>query len=244
MVSDLHLADEAPSLTRFCLDWIDRTVQEHLPSHLWILGDLFDAWVGDDHLHESNAAQQVAQALTRYAHEGLKVGLMHGNRDFLLGAGFAQACGASLLPDEWAGRLPDGTSALICHGDALCLDDTDYLQFRTLTRDPEWQASFLAQPLEQRLATARQIRSESDSAKATKPIEIMDLRISAAIERLQACQSELLIHGHTHRPGHSRLDQTFWRWVLPDWAVSDGPRGGGLLLTQSGIHSLGVSAPR
>jgi len=245
VLSDLHLADEAPALTDFALGWLTQAVDRHVPSHIWVLGDLFDAWVGDDQIGLSATAQRVAGALEGAHQKGVSIGLMRGNRDFLLGADFAQACAGSLLVDEWVGLLPDGTPTLICHGDGLCLDDTEYLAFREQTRAPEWQQAFLGQPLEQRLAVARQIRAQSETAKATKPSEFMDIRPSAAVDRLKAMGCTQLIHGHTHRPGHSALGHDFQRWVLPDWEApaptKDHRRGGGLLLTQKGVQVLGVS---
>lgn len=244
MISDLHLADETPSLTDFALEWLNRAIYSHAPSHIWVLGDLFDAWVGDDQISLSETAQRVAHTLRDAQETGIQIGLMRGNRDFLLGATYAQACGASLLPDEWVGPLPDGTPTVVCHGDSLCLDDTEYLAFREQTRAPEWQQAFLAQTLEQRLSVARQIRAQSEAAKAGKSMEIMDIRLSAAVERLKAMGCSQLIHGHTHRPGHSPLGGDLQRWVLPDWMAPgsghDRSRGGGLLLSQSGIQALGV----
>lgn len=244
LVSDLHLADETPSLTELALGWLEQATQAHGITHLWILGDLFDAWVGDDQLGCSPAAQQASGCLRALAGRGLTLGLMQGNRDFLLGEDFAHACSAELLAESWSGALPDQRIALICHGDSLCLDDLDYMRFRAQTRAPAWQQDFLAQPLAQRLATARQMRTQSETHKAGKSPEIMDIRPSAAEALLRERHSRLLIHGHTHRPGESRLGETSCRWVLTDWHW--GPRqsdcrGGGLLLTAAGIQSLGLS---
>ncbi|MEY2776667.1 MAG: UDP-2,3-diacylglucosamine hydrolase [Pseudomonadota bacterium] len=245
LVSDLHLSDETPDLTQLALDWIQDQSSRLELSALWVLGDLFDAWVGDDQLSLSPCAQQVAEGLHRLSGSGIQVALMQGNRDFLLGASFAEACGASLLPEVWTGALPDGQRAVVCHGDGLCLDDRDYMQFREQTRDAQWQHRFLAMPLDQRLQTARQIRAKSESEKASKSMEIMDIRASAAIQLLERHKSALLIHGHTHRPGSSPLGPYHTRWVLTDWHWApslDARRGGGLLLTQAGPQSLGLSA--
>jgi len=245
LVSDLHLADEAGALTEFALEWILEQARQQRVSHLWILGDLFDAWVGDDQLAHSRCAEQVAAALRTLAPDGVQTALMVGNRDFLIGSAFVQACQAQLLSEIWSGRLPDGRAAVICHGDQLCLDDADYLRFRTQTRAPEWQQSFLAQPIDTRLAQARQMREMSESHKAGTPLEMMDIRPAAAEQLVREHGAGLLIHGHTHRPGCSPLGHNLERWVLPDWhftARASERRGGGLLIGQQGIQSLGLTA--
>lgn len=246
LASDLHLSDETPALTDWALDWLRQACLGHGVRHLWLLGDLFDAWVGDDQVQQSPCAQAVAQTLRGLSEQGIQVGLMRGNRDFLLGQDFAQACGAESLPDEWAGPLPDGIQTLVCHGDALCLDDTDYMQFRNMTRQAGWQSAFLGQTLAVRLAAAQQLRAESESAKSGKSMAIMDIRPSAAQDLLRSLGCERLIHGHTHRPGQSPLGERALRWVLPDWAPAtpeQPARGGGLLVHSGGVEVLGASAP-
>lgn len=185
---------------------------------LYILGDLFDAWVGDDDLSGAWAGA-LAQALRRVSDSGVEICVMHGNRDFLLGERFAAAAGARLLPDPYRIDL-HGIPTLLSHGDALCTDDLDYQRFRALIRSPDWVRAFLAKPLAERHALATHLREQSETAKRGKSMISMDADIEAihAVCREQDCSR--LIHGHTHRPGRHdfRLEgRACERWVLPDW---------------------------
>jgi UDP-2,3-diacylglucosamine hydrolase len=159
---------------------------------------------------------------------------MHGNRDFLLGEAFTHATGASLLPEQAVANLY-GRPTLLLHGDVLCTDDLDYQQFRRLVRDPGWQARFLARPLPERLALARQLRERSEQVKGDKRPEIMDANPTAVQNAFRQHGVARMIHGHTHRPAHHRLtvdDRACERWVLPDWYDT----GGYLICSDAGCR--------
>jgi UDP-2,3-diacylglucosamine hydrolase len=215
-ISDLHLTDTQPAT----LDRFVRFTHEVATAHreLVILGDLFEYWAGDDDL-DAGVGRVVADALRELAERGVTVFLMHGNRDLLLGRGFAQATGATLIADPTLAELTDG-AALLAHGDAYCTRDAEYLRFRATVRDPEWQRGFLAQPLEQRRDFIGHARAASESGKKTKPMEIMDVTPAAIDAALRSAGITRMIHGHTHRPATHRwaLDgRAAERWVLPDW---------------------------
>lgn len=231
-ISDLHLAEERPETTaRF-----ERFLTSEAPGAdaLYILGDLFEAWVGDDGLalpFNAHVAGRL-QALSL----GVPVFFMQGNRDFLAAAGFLAATGAQAIGDPTVVDLY-GQRALLMHGDTLCTDDTAYQAFRAQTRDPRWQAAALAQPLAKRLAMAQSLREGSTAAKSGKSEAIMDVAPSAVEAALHAAGCRLLIHGHTHRPArheHNLKGTPCVRWVLPDWYGE----GGALEVTPTGIRAL------
>ena len=228
-ISDLHLTAERPAANaRFF-----RFLSEVAPAAeaLYILGDFFEAWVGDDALADPFHAQ-VAAALHRLVSRGVRLYVMHGNRDFLMGEAFTRATGASLLTEPCVVYLY-GRPTLLLHGDVLCTDDHDYQQFRRLVRDPDWQAGFLARPLAERVALARELRSRSEQVKADKRPEIMDANPEAVLDAFRQHGVRRMIHGHTHRPAHHRLmvdDRACERWVLPDWYDS----GGYLVCSEAG----------
>lgn len=231
-ISDLHLAEERPDTTgRF-----ERFLATEAPGAdaLYILGDLFEAWVGDDGLTLPFNAR-VAEQL-RALSPGVPVCFMQGNRDFLAAQGFLAATGAKAIDDPTVIDLY-GERALLMHGDTLCTDDTAYQAFRAQTRDPRWQAAALAQPLAQRLAIAKGMREGSAAAKAGKSEAIMDVAPSAVEAAFRNSGCRLLIHGHTHRPARHELDvdgARCVRWVLPDWYGE----GGALEATPEGIRVL------
>ncbi|MHB1675943.1 MAG: UDP-2,3-diacylglucosamine diphosphatase [Sulfuriferula sp.] len=223
LVADLHLCDSRPQTSRLFLDFLAHTAI-HAES-LYILGDLFEYWLGDDTLHLT-LNQRIAEALSVLADKGTAIYFMHGNRDFLVAEQFARTCRATLLADPKLVNL-HGTSSLLMHGDTLCTDDADYLTFRKQVRDPDWQNQFLAQPLSARAAIARQARSQSESAKQGKTAAIMDVSNEAVATVLRQFRFPRLIHGHTHRPALHTMtieDHVCERWVLPDWF-----NGGGFL---------------
>lgn len=190
---------------------------------LYILGDLFDAWVGDDDLAEPLHAE-VTQALARLSGSGVRVHLLHGNRDFLIGPAFAQAAGLQLLPDPTLIDLY-GTPTLLTHGDTLCSDDAAYLAFRDQVRAPAWHSAFLAQPLAERKALAAQWRARSEQEKQSKSEAIMDANPDAVADTLRRHGYPRLIHGHTHRPArheHQVDGRLCERWVLPAWDAAGG----------------------
>jgi len=214
-VADLHLTDERPVATgRFF-----RFLQEELAGAdaLYILGDLFDAWVGDD--HDTQVAHDTARQLKSLVEAGTPVYFMHGNRDFMLAARYAAQCGMTLLADPARIDLY-GVPTLLMHGDTLCTDDTAYQTFRRRMRHPLTLALLRRLPLALRHRLARQARAGSEAAKAGKPAEIMDVNAEDVVRVLRAQQVGRLIHGHTHRPArhvHAVGGQDCERWVVPDW---------------------------
>jgi UDP-2,3-diacylglucosamine hydrolase len=215
-VSDLHLSAERPHITDQFLDFAGRVAPG--ADALYILGDLFEYWLGDDDVTEPlNAA--VTVTLKGLVTRGVAVKLMHGNRDLLIGSGFAGRCGAELIPDPTVIDLY-GTRTLLMHGDTLCTDDLPYQAFRRYARDPGNQAKFLAQPLAARREQMLGLRSRSEQAKQSKDAEIMDVSISTVEHTLREHGYPRLVHGHTHRPArhvHVVDGNTCERWVLNDW---------------------------
>lgn len=215
-ISDLHLDATRPACTRLFCDFLDGEARNAVA--LYILGDLFEAWVGDD--DPSETAAVVADRLTALTACGVPVFFMHGNRDFLVGEAFAARTGITLLHDPFRMHL-HGRSLLLMHGDTLCTDDIAYQQFRAQTRDPAWQAAFLAQPLAARLAFAEQARAASQARQgelrdAGTMDAITDVSPVAVAETFAAHDVDVLIHGHTHRPAiHHDGGRT--RVVLGDW---------------------------
>lgn len=215
-ISDLHLsADHPHSAAEF-----DRFIATLAPQAeaLYILGDLFEYWAGDDHRHDAFHAHIIA-ALHDLANHGIKIYLMHGNRDLLIGDELAQAAGATLLADP---SLLDlyGTPTLLSHGDQLCTDDVEYQQFRAQVHNPEIQRKFLAQPLAARKAHIEDLRRQSSTAKQGKDSMIMDVNDDAVDALLREHDYPRLIHGHTHRPKrhvHIVDGHICERWVLSDW---------------------------
>ncbi len=220
-ISDLHLTAERPAATALFY----RFLVEIAPAAqaLYILGDLFEAWVGDDALQDPFHAR-VAAGLRTISEGGVALYLMHGNRDFLLGEEFCRATGASLLAEPHVAVLHD-RATLLLHGDVLCTDDVEYQKFRYLVRDPAWQAGFLGRPLAERQAMARELRARSEQGKMGKPAEIMDANGDAVAEAFRRYGVDCMIHGHTHRPARHRLlvdGRPCERWVLPDWYDTGG----------------------
>ena len=223
-ISDLHLTPERPrTLARFL-----RFMREDVSAHpeLVILGDLFDFWIGDD---AGAAAAPVVAALASASRSGQRVLVMHGNRDLLLGPDFARTTGTTLLADPITVDI-GGSPTLLAHGDAWCTRDVAYQQFRAMVRQPDFQRSFLAKPVPERIAVARSARMQSETEKAVKAIDIMDVTPDAIVAALDAAGVSRLIHGHTHRPGVHAIEingRRAERWVLPDWDCdSTEPRGG------------------
>ncbi|WP_112487467.1 UDP-2,3-diacylglucosamine diphosphatase [Thiomonas sp. X19] len=237
-VSDLHLGPEAPVTTAGFLRWLRG--EALAADALFILGDLFEAWVGDDLLDAAppDAHHQVCAALAAYAASGHAVRVMHGNRDFLLQQGFARRCGAPLLPDPCVLVLA-GQRILLTHGDALCISDAPYLQWRALCRSADWQARFLAQPLQARIEQAATMRAQSRAAQSRMDTW-SDADPAEAARWLQAANSTWMIHGHTHRP-REHWDHGQLRQVLSDWDL-DAPAGGAAHRAQAlWLHAGGTT---
>ena len=185
---------------------------------LYVLGDLFDQWVGDDQLREPMAAR-IAAALRGVADSGVPVGIIVGNRDFLMGRRFAEAAGATLLPEQIVVDVA-GTPTLLMHGDELCTSDVAYQRFRRISHDRRWQLSFLALPYGLRRGFANWLRRKSREATAVKPEDILDVESSAVDTAFRKANVARIVHGHTHRPAHHRLvvdGRACERHVLADW---------------------------
>ena len=214
-VSDLHLDPSRPGITRLFLDLLAGEARH--AQALYILGDLFEAWVGDD--EAGDPATPVCEAIGALVRSGVPVFLMRGNRDLLYGPGIAGRSGATLLPDPCVIALFD-EPVLLMHGDLLCTDDTAYQAFRAQVRDPAWQAAFLAQPLDARRAFAAQARAASRAHQQGTMESIGDVVGDEVASTMARFGVRRLIHGHTHRPGVHVLDaggRTAVRIVLGDW---------------------------
>lgn len=235
-ISDLHLWLGRPrTVERFRL-CVERAVCE--ADALFILGDLFEYWAGDDDI-ASPAVVPVVAILRMASDAGLQIGFMHGNRDFLAGSGFARAAGVRLLGDPCALRV-GALRVIALHGDLLCTDDLDYQRFRAQVRDPAWQAAFLGKSLAERHAIIADLRARSEDRKSRAPQAIMDTNAQAVAAMFAAYDARLMIHGHTHRPARHETPAGV-RWVLPDWEFDAGPaRGGGLVVDAHGVASLAV----
>ncbi len=219
-ISDLHIGWDKPEITRKFLDFLaNRT---HKAADLYILGDLFDAWVGDDDF--SPPSRKIRQALTRLVSSGTRVFMMTGNRDFLLGRRFCEETGVTLLGDTAVIDL-FGTRTLLTHGDLLCTDDLPYQAFRIKSRSTEWQGNVLSKPLLLRLLAARWYRLRSYFHKRNKTQEIMDVNQSTVIDIMRKHRCHRLIHGHTHRPNIHDFEIDgipAQRFVLADWSSRQG----------------------
>lgn len=229
-ISDLHLEPQKPAITQAFLSFLEQRTQGI--DALYILGDLFEAWIGDD--YENEWLTQIKLALRQVSERGIALYFMHGNRDFLIGTGFAAETGCTLLQDPTRIDL-FGTPALLMHGDTLCTEDVAYLEFRAMVRNPAWQQGLLAKSIPERLAIAKNLREQSQSAVAGKTMHIMDVTEQEVERVLQSHQVPLLIHGHTHRPQIHNLQingQAAQRIVLGDWSThgwvlsfdQDGPK--------------------
>lgn len=214
-ISDLHLSDERPDITSQFLDFLASPAAS--AEELYILGDLFEAWIGDDAMPA--VAQAVAVKLKSLSEAGTKIFFLHGNRDFLLGQEFAAKAGFKLLDGPTVLDLY-GRSVLIAHGDEYCVDDHEYMAFRSLVRNPQWQAVFLAKPIAERVAIAKQARAASKTQTATKAADIMDVNPLAVDRALTEAGVQTLLHGHTHRPDVHHWEvggEPAQRIVLGDW---------------------------
>lgn len=232
-VSDLHLAHERPHINEVFFDFLRHTASR--AEALYILGDLFEYWIGDDDLDDPLNAG-VAQALGELAATGVSVFFLHGNRDFLIGRNFAGRSGAKLIEDPTLVELY-GTRTLLMHGDTLCTEDVEYQEFRATARDPKFQADFLAQPIAARRQRVGQLREINEQAKQAKTAEIMDVTPATVEQTLREFGYPRLIHGHTHRPArhvHVVDDRTCERWVLNDWYA----RGGYLRCDANGCTAV------
>lgn len=219
-ISDLHLSPRVPTVTARFLAFLQQARRE--AEALYILGDFFEAWIGDEACEEPWYAAIIA-ALHEAGEAGLAVYLLHGNRDFLLGEAFAARSGVRLLPDPYVLSLP-AWQFVLSHGDALCTDDLAYQAFRQQVRNPAWQQGFLARPVAERLAIAQQVRDQSEGSRAGTTY-LADLNPAATEDFLRQHGYATFIHGHTHQPAlHDHIVDGIHvqRWVLSDWNEAGG----------------------
>ena len=211
-IADLHLSENRPHL----LTLFRQFMQEQAPEaeKLYILGDLFDFWIGDD--EQSDLISEVQQLIRHLTEQGVPCYFQHGNRDFLIGKKFAKACGLTLLPTYQVIDLY-GTPTLLCHGDTLCVDDVKYQQYRKKVHQKWRQWLFLHLPLKVRLKIAEKIRAKSRQDKQLKSTEIMDVNAAFVQQMFAQFHVTQMIHGHTHRQKHHEIPPHFHRIVLGDW---------------------------
>lgn len=236
-VSDVHLHESLPETTAAFLQFLDNQAKQS--NQLYLLGDLFEYWPGDDDI-DTPYHRRIIAAIRAVSDAGVAVFWIAGNRDFLVGQTFADATGATLLSDPTTMSIA-GQSITLSHGDVLCTDDVEYMAFRTMVRQGAWQKGFLARPLAERKAIIENMRGQSEAGKKNKSADIMDVNAEAVTALFQRTGASILIHGHTHRPA-SHICQIFngeaIRHVLPDWDLDHelGARRGGWLA----IDSLGM----
>lgn len=250
-ISDLHLCDSRPHITTAFIDFLESIASQ--AQALYILGDLFEYWAGDDAIEvgayqpqglssqdiSAKADDSCVKASIDALHKlskNVPVFFMAGNRDFLIGAGFSKATGVTILPDPSLITLYD-KPVLLSHGDALCTDDTTYQNFRDEVRSQAWQSQFLSQPLANRITYIEQLRRKSEQEKSTKSMQIMDVN-KATVEDLLRLRGypPIFIHGHTHRPNthvHMLAGHVCERWVLGDWYE----QGSYLMLNADGCYA-------
>ena len=215
-ISDLHLSAERPEANEKFFSFMESKARG--AAALYVLGDLFEVWIGDDDVADG-FNRLIVGSFAALAKAGTPVYLMHGNRDFLMGKRFCAATGATLLRDPTVVDI-DGSRTLLMHGDTLCTDDVDYQRWRKKARNRFLQAIFLMTSLETRRKISAKGREKSKQVVAGKPAEIMDVNDDAVRDAFRTHRVSRLIHGHTHRAGHHHLEvdgRRCERWVLPDW---------------------------
>lgn len=212
-ISDLHLSDKRPDLIRAFVQMSKALIAREEKSELYILGDFYEAWIGDDFQADWNTEIEIA--LAEISKSGIALFFLHGNRDFLIGSDWINRVGAKLIKEQTTLSL-ENSAVLLTHGDEYCLEDTEYQAFRKTVRSKAWQEHILAMPLEQRVALAAQLRNDSKSMASEKSMSIMDVTPSAVVDSLARHHCKTVIHGHTHRPDVHKDDQ-YLRCVLGDW---------------------------
>lgn len=214
-ISDLHLEADRPDIGQQFLQFMQTEANE--ADDLYILGDLFEAWVGDD--DPNTHYFSIKRALRKLVDGGIPVYFMHGNRDFMIGKDFANETGVKILKDPYKTTMY-GRSTLLSHGDILCIDDVQYQRVRNMVRDPDWQASMRSKPLKERLRIAKEARRQSMEQTINKSLEIMDVNEDEVKRVIREHNVDVLLHGHTHRPDVHTVDlgnRTAKRIVLGDW---------------------------
>ncbi len=236
-ISDLHLAEDTPRTFEAFASYLSRTRADAV----FILGDLFEVWVGDDSRHEGFEARCVdvlGESASRCA-----LGFMVGNRDFLVGADMLKSCGVLALSDPTV-LIAFDKRMMLTHGDALCLSDVPYQRFRNVVRSPAWRTDFLSRPLAERYKAARDVRQESERRKREQMSgQYVDIDVATAVRWMHEAGTASMIHGHTHMPGSESLAPGFDRHVLTDWDLdhSEGaPRAGVLRWQSDGIKRLSL----
>jgi UDP-2,3-diacylglucosamine hydrolase len=217
-ISDLHLSDDHPHIIMMFKSFLERLIKKNKDNtELYIIGDLFESWVGDD--HETQLYLEIKDTLIKLASNNIKTYFLYGNRDFLIGDKFLKETNMTLIPDPHIFTYKN-KKVLISHGDEFCTDDTEYQMFRKIVRNKDWQKDFLSFPISKRLKIAGEAQDASRNSKENKSINIMDVNQDAIKTIMSDYQVDLIIHGHTHRPAkHSieRNNQHCERFVLGDW---------------------------
>lgn len=214
-LSDVHLDPKQPDISAQFLAFLETLPEQ--TERLYVVGDLFEAWIGDD--APGPLGQAVAKAFAKLSARGISGFFTHGNRDFLLGETFTKHCGFTLLPDAQVIDMY-GTKVLLMHGDTLCIDDIEYQKFRAMVRNPDWQKQILALDVEQRLAMAAQLRATSAEQMSLKAEDIVDVNQGEVERVMSEFNVNVLLHGHTHRPDVHRFtnnSEECTRIVLGDW---------------------------
>jgi len=213
-ISDIHLSEDTPHLTNAFKTFLNES--RETCTHLFILGDLFEIWIGDD--DDSSFNQEIKKILIDFTLNGPETFFMHGNRDFLIGEAFANEVGISILPDPYILDI-NGLKTILSHGDFLCTDDVDYIEFRDEVRSEEWQKNFLSKSINERNKIAKSLRADSTDATSEKSFEITDVNLGTVNNFIQENNPDIFIHGHTHRPKIHEHDLCK-RIVLGDWDKS------------------------
>lgn len=249
--SDLHLGPKNPTITDFFCNWAlsyfqDQNLKDR-PEWLLILGDLFDHWVGDDLINSSkkyefkNAIEELKKCFLSLKELNVSVGIMHGNRDFLMGETLLSYIHAKhLAPTLKLRPVKNNHVVLLVHGDELCTDDTQHQVFRELVKTSDWQNKFKSKPLDERQKIAKSLRENSEVGKKNKALEIMDINPETADCFLQENNAHVLIHGHTHLPGKNILPSGKFRWVITNWIIDVNGKvsGGGIQVKGNEINQI------
>ena len=210
-ISDIHLSEDTPHLTNAFKTFLNES--KETCTHLFILGDLFEIWVGDDDDDPFN--QEIKKVLADFTSNGPETFFMHGNRDFLVSENFAKETGVTILPDPYTLEI-NNQKVILSHGDFLCTDDKDYIDFRNQVRDKDWQNNFLKKTINKRKQIAATLRADSKEATSKKSNKITDVNNQSVKNFINEHQPDLFIHGHTHRPNIHDVG-SYKRIVLGDW---------------------------
>ena len=216
-ISDLHLDETRPHTTALFQSFVEELKENNQQTELYILGDLFESWIGDD--YENELHNQVKATLKSLTGSGIKVFFLYGNRDFLIGEEFLSETDVELLIDPFLLKS-NGKSILLTHGDQMCIDDMEYQSFRTIVRNPDWQKDFLNFPISKRLKIAGETKDASKQSKQEKSMDIMDVNEEEVLRVFKQHEVNTMIHGHTHRPMKHELKidgRLCSRYVLGDW---------------------------